>query len=69
MATAASQFKCEVGPVGRDDNRRGMTGKQGEVKERERTVKKEKKKKGKIKSDTKTLLFIYKRLHLSAGLP
>lgn len=44
MATAASQFKCEVGPVGRDDNRRGMTGKQGEVKERERTVKKEKKK-------------------------
>lgn len=38
------QFKSEVWPVGRDHNRRGVIGKQGEVKERERQQFKKKKK-------------------------
>jgi len=40
LATAALQFKCEVGTVGGDDNGRDMTGKQEEVKERETTAEK-----------------------------
>lgn len=52
--------------MGGDHDRWSMIGKEGEVKEKERQ---QLKKKRKLENDMKTLLFIYKRLHLSAGLP
>lgn len=59
------QFKSEVWPVGRDHNRRGMIGKQGKVKERERQQFKKKKKRH-IKSDMQTFtLHLWKASSIS----